>query len=279
MYAMRRLIAIEYNKLRYNPSARFLIIAYFVLMTSVALLASVKIDSGHFHFHLKDQGIFNFPYIWHLNTYLAAIIKFFLLLVIVSMTAGEYTNRTLKQNLIDGLSKKEFILSKFLTVVLLSLLSTIFIALISLVLGLMYSDFRDPVLIFRGTEYLLAYFVKLTAFFSFGLFAGILVKRSAFAVGFIIVWSVVEDIFVGLLHYRWEWEHYEMLARFLPLKNMSYLIKEPFSRLKEIKSAATQIGADISRDYSVHTLDILIALTWTFIFIYGSYYLLKKRDL
>ena len=31
------------------------------------------------------------------------------------MMANEYSNKTIKQNLIDGLSKKEFILSKFLT--------------------------------------------------------------------------------------------------------------------------------------------------------------------
>ncbi len=62
------------------------------------------------------MGIFNFPFIWHFNTYVAAWLKFFLAIVIVSMMANEYSYGTLKQNLIDGLSKQEFILSKFLTV-------------------------------------------------------------------------------------------------------------------------------------------------------------------
>jgi hypothetical protein len=42
---------------------------------------------------------------WHFNTYIAAILKLFLAIVIVSMMANEYSYGTLKQNLIDGLSK------------------------------------------------------------------------------------------------------------------------------------------------------------------------------
>jgi hypothetical protein len=45
------------------------------------------------------------PFIWHFNTYIAAILKLFLI-VIVSMMANEYSYGTLKQNLIDGLSKR-----------------------------------------------------------------------------------------------------------------------------------------------------------------------------
>ena len=124
---MLRLLNIEIHKLKYNRASRVLIIIYFALLTSIALIAAIKFDIGPVKFHLAEQGIFNFPYIWHFNTYMAAILKFFLLLVIVSMMANEYSNKTLKQNLIDGLSKKEFILSKFYTVVLLAFVSTLFV--------------------------------------------------------------------------------------------------------------------------------------------------------
>jgi len=114
---MKRLLQIEYIKLWNSRSSRFLIIAYFVLLTSIALIAAIKFDIGPIEFHLADQGIFNFPYIWHFNTFVAAVFKLFLAIVIVSMMSNEYTNKTIKQNLIDGLSKKEFIASKFLTVI------------------------------------------------------------------------------------------------------------------------------------------------------------------
>ncbi|MFA5298248.1 MAG: ABC transporter permease, partial [Lutibacter sp.] len=77
---MLRLLNIEIHKLKYNRASRVLILVYFILLTSIALIAAIKFDIGPIKFHLADQGIFNFPYIWHFNTYVAAIFKFFLLL-------------------------------------------------------------------------------------------------------------------------------------------------------------------------------------------------------
>lgn len=281
---MLRLLNIEFHKLKHNRASRVLIIIYFALLTSIALIAAIKFDIGPVQFHLADQGIFNFPYIWHFNSFIAAIFKFFLLLVIVSMMANEYSNRTLKQNLIDGLSKKEFILSKFYTVVVFALVSTVFVFVVSFILGLVYSDYNEVAIIFSDLEYLLAFFIKLVGFFSFGLFFGILVKRSAFAVGALLVWFFIESIFKGFLFWKFRdadamSEKVNQLMQFLPLESMSNLIKEPFTRLNAVQSVAKQIGEDLSKDFSVHWYQIAIVLAWTFLFIYASFRLLKKRDL
>ncbi|OSY88385.1 excinuclease ABC subunit B [Tenacibaculum holothuriorum] len=282
---MLRLINIEFHKLKHNRASKILSIIYFGLLTSIALIAAIKFDIGPIKFHLAEQGIFNFPYIWHFNTYMAAILKFFLLLVIVSMMANEYSYKTLKQNLIDGLSKKEFILSKFYTVIVFALISTLFVFIVSLILGLVYSDFNELSIIFSDLEYLIAFFIKLVGFFSFGLFLGILIKRSAFAVAAMIVWLIVESIFKGYLYWTFKdlksgtEEAVSSIMQFFPLESMANLIKEPFTRLGAVKSVANQIGENFTKDYSVNLLNILIVLFWTFIFIYASYALLKKRDL
>ncbi|HSQ45601.1 MAG TPA: ABC transporter permease subunit [Lutibacter sp.] len=275
---MLRLLNIEIHKLKHNRASRILVFIYFLLLTSIALIAAIKFDIGPVKFHLADQGIFNFPYIWHFNTYMAAILKFFLLLVIVSMMANEYSNKTLKQNLIDGLSKKEFVLSKFYTVILLALISTIFVFFVSLILGYSYSDFNEISIVTTDLEYLIAFFVKLVAFFSFGLFLGILVKRSAFAVGAMLVWFWIEGLTKGMLYWKFD----SMVAnvmQFFPLEAMSNLIKEPFTRIGAVKTVAKQVGEDLSKDFSVQPKDLVIVLVWTAIFIYASYVLLKKRDL
>ena len=66
------------------------------------------------------------------NNFILHFYLFFLLLVIVSMMANEYSYKTLKQNLIDGLSKREFIFSKFYTVIALALISTFFVFIVYL---------------------------------------------------------------------------------------------------------------------------------------------------
>lgn len=281
---MFRLLNIEFHKLKHNTASKVLSIIYFALLTSIALIAAIKFDIGPVKFHLADQGIFNFPYIWHFNTFVASIFKFFLLLVIVSMMANEYSNKTLKQNLIDGLSKKEFILSKFYTVIVFAAISTLFVFVVSFILGSIYSDYNEFSIIVSGLEYFIAFFVKLVGFFSFGLLLGILVKRSAFAIGAMLVWLIIESIFKGYLFYSFRGEdstseHVNSIMQFFPLEAMANLIKEPITRLGAVRSVATQIGEDLTKDFSVQFTDVAIVLVWTAIFIYLSYALLKKRDL
>lgn len=279
---MKRLLSIELQKIWKNKASRILTISYFILLTFIALIASIKLEIGEFKLHIADQGIFNFPYIWHFNTYVAAILKLFLAIVIVSMMSNEYTYGTLKQNLIDGLSKKEFILSKFYTVLLFAAGSTLFVFVMSLILGYSFSSYTEMDIVFSDLEYILAYFIKLTAFFSFCLFLGILVKRSAFAIGFLFVWNIIESIIIAVLKYQVFPDNNiaSKFTRFLPLEAMSNLIIEPFSRLSVIKSIETTIGgAPNLKDYSVQPISVLIALVWIAIFIILSYNLLRKRDL
>jgi ABC-type transport system involved in multi-copper enzyme maturation permease subunit len=277
---MKRLLQIEFIKLWNSRASKILIISYFVLLTCIALIAAIKFDIGPIKFHLAEQGIFNFPYIWHFNTFVAAFFKLFLAIVIVSMMSNEYSNKTIKQNLIDGLSKKEFLLSKFLMAITFAVISTVFVFVVSLILGLIYSDFTELSIIFSDLEFLLAYFIKLVAFFSFCLFAGVLVKRSAFALGFLILWQVFELIVRGILRWKFfERDTTDAIMNFFPLNSMWNLIKEPFSRLGAVQSVAKQVGEKLELNYHVHWYEILIALCWTAIFIGLSYALLKKRDL
>ncbi|TDN88742.1 ABC-type transport system involved in multi-copper enzyme maturation permease subunit [Salegentibacter sp. 24] len=278
---MLRLLEIEYHKLRYSRSAKILVLTYFILITFIALIASIEFNLGAINFRVADQGIFNFPYIWHFNSYVAALLKLFLAIVIVSMMSNEYSHRTLKQNLIDGLSKKEFIASKFLTVIVFSLISTVFLFIVTMILGLSFSDFNEASIIFSDMEYLLAYFLKLTGFFAFCMFLGILIKRSAFALGFLFIWWILESIVYGVLKWKIfrDSEIADNIARFFPLEAMSNLIKEPFSRLSAVQTAATQIGSEFDKDYGIHWYQLIIVIIWTGIFVFLSYRLLKKRDL
>ncbi|MCZ8169533.1 ABC transporter permease [Flavobacterium sp.] len=278
---MKRLLAIELQKIWLNRASRILTLTYFGILSLIALIASIEFDLGPFHFDASEQGIFNFPYIWHLNSYIGALPKIFLALVIVSMMANEYTYGTLKQNLIDGMSKKEFVLSKFLTVLVFSGLSTVFIFVISLLLGLMYSTYDEVGIIFSEMDYLLAFFVKLTGFFSFCLFLGVLIKRSAFAIGFLFVWYLIENIgflIFGKLIVN-DFELARSIFRYMPLEAMSGVLIEPFTKLDMIQAVGNQVGVLEIKDYAVDYGLVTVVLVWTGLFIWGSYALIQKRDL
>lgn len=274
---MRRLLKIELQKLLLNRTSKILIFTSFILPLCVILLSAIKINFfGFFTLELGELGIFNFPIIWHITTFFSALFKFFFAIVVVSMIGNEYSNKTLKQNLIDGLNKKEFILSKFYVIVFFSLISTLIIFILSLVLGLIYSSYNEINIIIQQMEFLVAYFVKLIAFFSFCLFLGVLAKRSAFALAFLFIDLILEWIILGIVTWKGNFELAQNIQGFLPLTSMSNLIKQPFQRIAMTKFPG---NSDIVYDYSVHFDTILIVMCWTLIFIYSSYRLLKARDL
>lgn len=275
---MLRLLQLELQKLLLNKTSKVLIFISFVLPFLVILLSSIKINVfGFFTLELGELGVFNFPIIWHLTTFFASQFKFFFAIVVVSMIGNEYSNKTLKQNLIDGLSKKEFILSKFYTIVFFSLVSTVLIGLISLCIGLYYSSYNEFGIIIQEINFLLGYFVKLVGFFSLCLFLGMLVKRSAFALAFLFVLYIFEWlVFWGAYEAFGSTDSAFKLKNFLPLESMYKLIDQPFQRIAMTKFPEK---AELVYDYAVHWYEIAIVLGWTALFIFLSYRLLKKRDL
>ena len=278
-----RLLSIELFKIWHNKTSRVLLLGYFLLIFSIAILSTINVEFGPIKFNLAEQGIFNFPYIWHFNTFVIALLKIFFAIIIVAMIGNEYSYKTLKQNLIDGLSKSEFLRSKIYAIVAFVTLSTLLVFVISLILGGIYSDYNEFQIIFSDLEYLLAYTIKLFGFFTFCLFLAILIKRSAFALGFLALWQVFEGIAYGLM--RWKLSDFipvlsaEQVIKFFPLQAIGNLIKEPFTRLSAIQNIADQIGEGFTKDYGISILNIIIVLVWSGLFIWGSYGLLKRRDL
>ena len=274
---MLRLLNLELQKLLLNRTSKILIFVSFILPFFVILLSSLKINVfGFFTLELGELGIFNFPIIWHLTTFFASQFKFFFAIVVVSMIGNEYSNKTIKQNLIDGLSKKEFILSKFYTIVFFSLVSTLLISLISLCIGLYYSSYNEFSIIIQETNFLVAYFVKLVGFFSLCLFFGMLVKRSAFALAFLFILFIVEWIIFLLVKWQNTTEIAWKVIECLPIQSMWELINQPFQRIAMSKFPDK---ANLAYDYAAHWHEITIVLVWTALFVFLSYRLLKKRDL
>lgn len=274
---MLRLLKLELQKLWLNKTSRILILVSFILPFTVLVLSSIKINFfGLFTLELGELGIFNFPMIWHVTTFFAAQFKFFFAIVVVSMIGNEYSNKTLKQNLIDGLSKKEFILSKFYTIVFFSLCATVLITLVSFVIGLIYSSYTEPSIIIREIEFLLAYFVKLVGFFSLCLFFGMLLKRSAFALAFLFIQFLIEWLIFWFFNSKVGNEVAWQIHNFMPLQSMWNLVDQPIQRIAMTKYPDSN---DIAYDYAVHWYEIAIVLGWSALFIFLSYQLLKKRDL
>lgn len=276
---MLRLLKIEWNKIYYYKAARVFTFIYFGLLILMGLfLSQFKTSINGTDLDLAKLGAFDFPYIWQNITYFAAIGKIFLAVIIITNITNEYSNRTLKQNLIDGLSKKEFIQSKFLTTLVFSLLSTLFIFLIGLILGVSFSE--NSVSFFQNIDFIGAYFMKLVLFFSFCMFLSVLMKKTAFSFLMLFVWWVLESILGGVesfLRIKFFDQNplkVKMVYNYLPLQTSSNLIKFPELSLEDYILGGRPFTQG-AVDYSF----FIVSVFYIIIFVMLSYILLKKRDL
>lgn len=280
---MIRLLLIEWNKIFYYQTARIFTILYFVMLILMGVgIAMIKPNVGEFSLNLAKLGMFNFPVVWQNMTYMFAIAKIFLAVIIITNVTNEYSNGTLKQNLIDGLSKREFIQSKILTNFVFASLSTLFVLVITFILGVFI--FPNDNSFFSGVEFIGAYFLKLMLFFSICLFFSIFLKKSAFALLGIVVWWMIEkaihlvEFMIYAFRLDWDFEKAAQtkfwISEYLPLNASYNLIQFPeFEPMNFIN------GLEVFSLGKVDISFVIVAIVYTLLFWFLSFRLLKKRDL
>jgi len=282
---MKRLIQIEWLKnYSYFPVILFSSV-YFILVIGFTLLCSIKsIPILGIPVNIRDQGFLNFPQIWNFLTYITALLKIFLGLIIIFTISNEFTSKMFKQNVIDGLSKKEFILSKVLTIGLLSLISTLVVFFMGLILGFSFSKTSDFTLVFKEFYFILGYFLKLFTFLSFLFFITVLLKRVVFVFLSFFLWWIVELILLVVEYSSKVVEKFDnkgnritevpfIISDYLPLNVMSNLIDEPFQRIQLV----SQLTGG-SFEYTIPYGAIVASLLYSTLFILGSYWLVKRKD-
>ncbi len=248
---MKKLLQLEWLKIYNYKVARIFILLYCLFLFGLILLGTQKFNLGSLEVDLVGQGIFNYPQLWNFTTYFTALLKIFLAFIIITTVVNEFQNRTFKQNIIDGLSRKEFLLSKILTIVILSAISTILVFVFSLIFGMKYNTVTDANYRFAEVGFILAYFVKLVAFFMLCFFLSVIIRKSAFTFVLLFVWWFAEGILSGVeraVTHNFAVEDadstHRMITGFLPLQSMSNSIPAPIGRLTVIK-AITASGEDI----------------------------------
>lgn len=280
---MLKLLKLEYYKnLNYRPFKIFTIL-YFAILIALLFIGLVDFDLFGGTVNLKEQGIYNFPEIWNFTTWIVALLKIFLGLIIVFSISQEFSNRMFKQNTIDGLSRTEFISSKLLTISVFTIVSTVIVFGITLFLGYQYSDTTESAKVFKEIFFIGNYFIKLFTFFCFLMFLSVLLRKSVFVFLALFVFWIGEsilsavEVFTKVRGMQGEQRNQVLqndffVTHLLPLESMSSLIPNPMMRL----NMAKMMGMKYEFHYPVESL--VACLFWCALFIFGSYWILKRRD-
>ena len=170
---------------------------------------------------------FNFSTVWHTVSYFASFLLFIPGLMIITSITNEYTYKTHRQNIIDGWSRQQFIHVKIAMIVIVSVLSTLFVFLTSMVFGL----FSGSTFSFDKIEFVGFYFIQALSYCMFALLISVLIKRSGLSIGLFFLYSFIIENFLGaLLNNMGGKRGISGPGDYLPLNSTDSLIPFPFFR-------------------------------------------------
>jgi len=165
---------------------------------------------------------FSFPEAWHTVAYFSSWFVFIPAVVVIMLISNEYSYKTHRQNVIDGWSRNQFMSSKMIDVLIVSLLISVLYIIVSFIIGFTNSSSLET------DKWSLSYYAGLFALQTFAqlsiaFLVGFLVRKAFIALGiFIFYFIVLENILVGLAKLK-----ANDIGRFLPLEISDRLIPVP----------------------------------------------------
>jgi len=266
---MKRLFTIEWYKLRDHSPFWIFAVLHIVILLLVFLSAKFFLDflagQGKMISEVVDPSlipVFVFPDVWHNLAYIAGFLKIIPAIYVIISVCNEISYGTMRQNIMNGMSRSEFMRSKFFLILILSLSVTLFLLIAGLTLGFIYSRDIEMHSVIKYSGFLAAYFLQVTIYQLFAFLLALLIKRTGLTMGLLILYTyVVEPIVVFRIKTEW-------IRGLFPLKAINNLIRLPFGKymLRE------------TQDY-VAIQDLSIALVYAVLFVCLIYLVLRKRDL
>ena len=266
---MIKLLKIDYKKLKNYRTFWVLLILYFATMGLVTssgmefLKWLVGKGADFDQVDILRIPLYHFPDIWQNLTYISLYFQLVLAIVVIVSVTNEFSYKTIRQNIIDGMDRKDFLISKIMMVFMLSLASTVFVFLIGLITGLIYTPESEMRFIFNNIEFIPAYFLATFSYLILVLLFAIWIKRAGLAIGIVLIYPALEYALGASLPDSWD-----PIIPYLPQHAINAIIKVPYQRY-----AFMEI-----QDY-VDPLSVLVVCGYILLFIYLGYRNLVKRDL
>lgn len=265
------LLKLEWLKWRKNIAFRIIAISYFVLLPTVLMLGKripeLPPPIG------TNEVLFIFPTIWIYLGYVGHQIIFFLFgFLTILIVCSEYSYKTLRQNIITGLDRKQFFWGKFYFVTSLAFVATLYFILCGLVIGGLHTDVIRMQKVFQHADYFYRFFLLSLGYMSFAMLLGFLVKRTGLA-----LFLYFGYVLVGELILRWG-IHYNIIKHksmhFYPMNAIEDLIPIPFSQVADSFAKEHGFGFFLTSTEATITSLIYVILFFWLIFNY-----LKRSNL
>jgi len=267
---MLHLLKLEWKKFRKNSVVQMLTWIYFIFFPTLIFIGKEESFTASNPL-LSQDDIFTFPTMWDYLGYSGNWMVFFALgFLIVYMISIEISYKTMRQNIITGLTRKQYFLSKLYVVLSFTVVSTILYAIVGFLIGWFHTTDPTLAMAFDNDWAIARFFLMCLSYLIFAMFIGFAIKNSGLAVLTYLAYGIlIEPLLRWLVHTQ----IVDGPSRnYYPLNATEDLMPFPLYRLP----AFSQTDLSLSLSYSHAAITTVI---YMLIFLGLTYYIFTKRDM
>jgi ABC-type transport system involved in multi-copper enzyme maturation permease subunit len=254
------LLRIELHKLLPYRTVWVLLAIYTVLLLLVLYTSSNITINGQ----EMGEDMYRLPDFWQRLTYIASFFNLLFGILMIVLVTDEYSFRTLRQQVIDGLSRAELVQAKLYVALGLGVAATLFLLLLGLYFGLLHSTSRSLGDVFSQTDSLFYYFVQAVGYMALAMLFAFVIRKSGLAIVAFIAYAIIIEPVMQL-------QLPDAADKYLPMKVLGSLMPRPLQGVLDQMTTPTEL---LSPPFAA-----LVALLYIGLFGLLSYYTLKLRDL
>lgn len=268
----KKLIRIEWIKAaNYNSTRVILGLHLFLFLAGLLIFSQIDFSMPEFNF----RKLFKFPGIWVSSAYAAKWLNLLLTVYIIILIGNEFSFKTFRQNVIDGLSRKDIFSGKFLVMVSLSVYIAVLVFLMSIIFGLIFSVNISLPSMFVNTYEIFFLFIQTLGFMALAMFITVIFRNTALSIVMYLLYRIAIEPIIRLIFDP-------PVRQYFPSKVLSNLSPNLFDMF-----AVTGTSTD---NFDVKDVEMLISdlpdgqlliigIAYTSLFLFFSYFILKRRNL
>ena len=276
---MLKLLRIELKKILPYKVFWILLGLYFLFLALGILLSGFIINSwvdqmnNRIPLVIPHITIYFFPDIWQNLTFFASIryVLIFPAIIILILITNEFTNKTIRQNVVNGMSRQEFLFSKLQIILLMAVVITLLLTAGIFILGSLHSNAAAMHLMWKKFSFIPGFFIQVFTFMIFAFFTGFLLRNTGLAIALFTLYSLIIE---PVLYYFLKIPKFHLpnISQYLPVNSVIRIVEYP-----NIPVLKQMMGLNIQE--SLSTVDCAVPLLYSAVMIGIVYWVMMKKDL
>ncbi len=277
MNNIKKLLSIELNKIlpyRVFQILGIIYVASFLISIIFLPFLELKLSLTDEADILDIKSFYTFPVVWDSFAWIASKANLFLAIIVIFLIGNEYSFRTFRQHIVDGLSRNDLLNGKVLSVVAIALANTLLILVSGIIFGLIYSTAFDFYDVFSRIYMLGIYFLQAVAYMILAMFVAIWLRNKTLSIVVLAIYALIIEPIIRLVLQKFVWAK---IGLFFPVRSITRLTPIPENGLLSFIKANAEING-LTQSLPLYA-GIIVVLFYIVVFYMLSKMILNSRDI